>query len=134
MPSKLKAWFDKIAHLDHLNAEDHTLQRAFAVVIYHVIKANNKETEKEKQRFIEFFKNDFELDDNAIEQLHGEASQFDDDFENYLDVLKDKISAYPDVEMKLMRNLNSIVNSQNFSKEEFAVFDQVTHALFPNVA
>ncbi len=130
MSLKLKAWFDKLVHLDHLNTEDETLKRAFAVVIFHVIKADNKETDKEKQRFVEFFKDDFELKEDEIEQLHEDASQFDDHYENYLDILKEKISAYPEVEMKLMRNLNSILSSQKFSKEEFEVFEEVTQKLF----
>ncbi len=129
MPSKLREWFDELGHLDHLNVEDHTLQRAFAVVIYHVINADKIETDREKKRFSEFFLNDFGLDDLEIYKLHKEASQFDKDFDTYLDVLKEKIGAYPEVEVKLLKTLNSIMVTQKFNKEEFAEFEKIRDTL-----
>ena len=130
MPNKLKAWFDQAGRLDHLDRNDTTLQRAFAVVIYHVIKSDDAETEKEKAKFSSFFKNDFNLDDEQIDQLHEEASKFDSAFETYLAVLKEKISAYPEVELKLMQTLNSIVTSQKFNVDEYEVFEDIKKALF----
>ena len=130
MPSRLRAWFDELGHLDHLNTEDTTLQRAFAVVIHHVIKADDVETEKEKNRFASFFKNDFGMNNEQIDQLHEEASQFDGEFDTYLDVLKEKISAYPEVELKLMQTLNSMMGTHKFSPKEFAVFENIRKALF----
>ena len=130
MPSRLRAWFDELGHLDHLDTHDHTLQRAFAVVIYHVINADEIETEREKKRFREFFENDFGLNDLEIYKLHKEASQFDEDFDTYLDVLKEKISAYPGVEMKLMKTLNLIMVSQSFNEKEFTEFEKIRDALF----
>ncbi len=129
MPSKLREWFDELGHLDHLDTKDQTLQKAFAVVIYHVINADAKETEKEKKRFSRFFENDFGLNDLEIYKLHQEASQFDKDFETYLDVLKEKIGAYPEVELKLMQTLNSIMVTQTFNEKEFAEFEKIRDAL-----
>ncbi len=130
MTNKLKAWFDQVGHLDHLDRNDTTLQRAFAVVIYHVIKGNDVETAKEKEKFAKFFKNDFDLDEKQIDQLHQEASQFDGEFETYLVVLKEKISAYPEVELKLMQTLSSIVTSQKFDVNEYEAFEEIKQALF----
>ncbi|MEB8432957.1 TerB family tellurite resistance protein [Cocleimonas sp. KMM 6892] len=130
MPSKLREWFDELGHLNHLDKKDITLQRAFAVVIYHVINADKVETEKEKKRFSSFFKNDFSLDDLEIDQLHREASQFDKDFDTYLDVLKEKIGAYPEVELKLMQTLNSIMVTEGFNEKEFFEFEKIRDALF----
>ena len=129
MPSKLREWFDELGHLNHLDKKDITLQRAFAVVIYHVINADKVETEKEKKRFSSFFKNDFSLDDLEIDQLHREASQFDKDFDTYLDVLKEKIGAYPEVELKLMQTLNSIMVTEGFNEKEFLEFEKIRDAL-----
>ncbi len=129
MPSKLREWFDELGQLDHLDKKDHTLQRAFAVVIYHVINADDSETEKEKKRFSKFFENDFGLDDLEIYKLHEEASQFDKDFDTYLDVLKEKIGAYPEVELKLMQTLNSIMVTQTFNEKEFVEFEKIRDAL-----
>jgi len=130
MPKKLKAWFDQVGHLDHLDRNDTTLQRAFAVVIYHVIKGDGVETDKEKAKFSSFFKNDFDLDENQINQLHQEASNFDSEFETYLAVLKEKISAYPEVELKLMQTLNSILITQKFNVDEYEAFEDIKQALF----
>ena len=130
MPNKLKTWFDQVGHLDHLDRNDATLQRAFAVVIYHLIKSDDAETEKEKAKFSSFFKNDFDLDEKQINQLHEEASKFDGDFETYLAVLKEKISAYPEVELKLMQTLNSILTSQKFNVDEYGAFEDIKKALF----
>ena len=130
MPSKLKAWFDHVGHLDHLDKSDTVLQRAFAVVIYHVIKGDGSESVKEKAKFSSFFKNDFDLDDKQIDQLHEDASNFDKDFETYLDVLKEKISSYPEVELKLMQTLNSILTTQKFNVDEYEAFEDIRQALF----
>lgn len=130
MAIKLKAWFDELGHLEHLDRNDKTLQRAFAVVIYHVIKGDESETAKEKQKFASFFKNDFDLNDEQIDLLHEEASKFDNEFETYLTVLKDKISAYPEVELKLMQTLNSIITTQKFNVDEYGAFEDVKKALF----
>lgn len=131
MPSKLKAWFDHLGSLDHLDKKDVTLRRAFAVVIYHTIIADDIETSKEKQRFASFFKNDYGLTDEEITALYEEASRFDGDFEIYLDVLKEKITTYPEIELKLMRTLNSMMSSHGFNEKEFAVFERIKLALFP---
>lgn len=130
MPSKLREWFDELGHLDHLDVKDHTLQRAFAVVIYHVINADDIETERERKRFRDFFKNDYGLDDLGIYILHKEASKFDKDFDVYLDVLKEKIGAYPEVEAKLMKTLNSIMVTEKFNEKEYAEFEKIRDALF----
>jgi len=130
MPNKLKAWFDKVGHLDNLDRKDITLQRAFAVVIYHVIKSDDIETDREKAKFSSFFKYDFDLDEKQIDQLHEEASNFDSDFETYLAVLKEKISTYPEVELKLMQTLNSILTSQKFNVDEYGAFEDIKRALF----
>ncbi|PID46734.1 MAG: hypothetical protein CSB47_02465 [Proteobacteria bacterium] len=131
MPSKLRAWFDHLGTLEHLDREDTTLQRAFAVVIYHTITADEIETSKEKQRFADFFRQDFGLSDEQVSKLHEEASRFDSDFEVYLDVLKEKISEYPEIELKLMQVLNRMLASHSFSRREFAVFERIQQALFP---
>ena len=130
MPNKLKAWFDEVGHLDHLDRNDKILQRAFAVVIYHVIKGDDVETDKEKAKFSNFFKNDFDLNDKQIDQLHEDTSKFDSDFDTYLAVLKEKISAYPEVELKLMKTLNSIITSQKFDVDEYGAFEDIKQALF----
>ena len=130
MPSKLKAWFDHLGSLDHLDKKDITLRRAFAVVIYHTIIADDIETSKEKKRFASFFKNDFGLTDEEISELHEDASRFDGDFEIYLDVLKEKIAVYPEIELKLMQTLNGMLSSHSFNEKEFAVFEQIQQALF----
>ena len=130
MPSKLKAWFDHVGNLDHLDKSDTVLQRAFAVVIYHVIKGDGSESVKEKEKFSSFFKNDFDLDDKQVDQLHEDASNFDKDFETYLEVLKEKISAYPEVELKLMQTLNSILTTQKFNVDEYEAFEDIRQALF----
>ncbi|MGK0271749.1 MAG: putative tellurite resistance protein B-like protein [Cocleimonas sp.] len=130
MTIKLKAWFDELGHLEHLDRNDKVLQRAFAVVIYHVIKGDNIETSKEKEKFVSFFKNDFDLDEAHINQLHDEASKFNGEFETYLAVLKEKISVYPEVEVKLMQTLNSILTSQKFNVDEYGAFEDVKKSLF----
>ncbi|MEH6456530.1 MAG: TerB family tellurite resistance protein [Cocleimonas sp.] len=130
MTNKIKMWFDELGHLDHLNKKDTILQKAFAVVIYHVIKSDDIETSIEKAKFSSFFKNDFDLDEKQIDQLHEEASKFDDDFETYLAVLIEKISEYPEVELKLMQTLNSIVSSQKFNVDEYGVFEDIKKALY----
>ncbi|KAG1650293.1 Dimethlysulfonioproprionate lyase DddP [Nymphon striatum] len=56
-----------------------------------------KNLRRERKRFRDFFKNDYGLDDLDIYILHKEASQFDKDFDVYLDVLKEKIGAYPEL-------------------------------------
>lgn len=129
MPSKLREWFDNVGHLDHLDKEDETLKRAFAMVIYHVIKGDDIETVKEKKKFATFFKNDFDLNDQQVDQLHEEASQFDGDFEIYLGVLKEKISVYPEIKLKLMQILNSILTTQKFDIDEYEAFEEVKEAL-----
>ena len=130
MPSKLRAWFDHLGNLDHLDKQDATLKRAFAVVIYHTITADGVETDKEKERFASFFKYDFGLNDDQVSRLHDEASQFDGDFEIYLDVLKEKIAVYPEIELKLMQTLNGMLSSHSFNEKEYAVFERIKQALF----
>jgi len=130
MSNKLKAWFDSVSHLDHLDRQDVTLQRAFAVVIYHVIKSDDVETEKEKEKFSSFFINDFELQEDQIDQLYKEASQYDDEFETYLETLKERIFSHPEIELKLMQTLNSIISSQKFNVDEYGAFEDVKKALF----
>lgn len=131
MPSKLKAWFDHFGNLEHLDKKDTTLQRAFAVVIYHTIIADDIETSQEKERFASFFKLDFGLTDAQVGELYEEASRFDSDFETYLDVLKEKIAIYPEIELKLMQTLNRMMSSHSFNEKEYAVFERIRVALFP---
>lgn len=130
MIEELKTWFKNHQTNDTLDKEDVTLQKAFAIVINHVINANGKETRGEHQQFNAFFKYDFDLGDAQIQELHETASQFDNDFEAYLDVLKDELSDAPAVKLRLMQTIDNILQSGSVENSELDAFEQVRKALY----
>ncbi len=130
MIAELKAWFNQHQNMDGIDKHDIILQKAFAIVLYHVIKADGVETEDERKRFTSFFKHDFNLDEANIHKLHKRASTFDGKFDVYLEVLKEEISDLPSVKLTLMQNINNIMQKGKFNEQEFEVFEQIRRALY----
>lgn len=130
MIKELKDWFKHHQVNDKYNRDDTTLQKAFAIVINHVIKANNVETTGERKQFTAFFKYAFDLDDARIRELHDKASQFDSEFEAYLDVLKDELKDAPAIKLRLMQTIDNVLQSGTFDSRELEAFEQVRKALY----
>lgn len=130
MLTKLKSWLENLDQDDDLDKHDTKVQKIFAIVIFHVIKADGVESEKEKEQFSTYFEGQFELDEKAVTQLYEDVSVLEGDFDYHLKALQELIGNSPGIKVKLMHAINTLIQSDKIDDREYRVFDRIKDSLF----
>jgi len=124
MLDKLKQLFraDEETKIDKKNK---ILYASFAVVFYHVIDADGVKSLQEKEKFFNFFKNYFELEQDLVLELYNDVVELEGDLDKHLEILKEELQNFPSLKIKLMNELNSIILSDGIDDREYVVFEKV---------
>jgi len=111
---------------------DHALKRSVGALLAHIIKADNRDVEKEAPLFCRLMGEDFDCDkDEArqlLEELMGEAYDLETEVDRIARALEDdRISRY-----HLLEQLNHMIYSDTISEEDYALFERIKQRLFPD--
>jgi len=127
--SKLKVWFDSLNDNEGMDKENQILQVAFAVVLTHIIKADGIESKQEQERFSNFFKENFALETTKIEDLYNISINLEDDLSNHLNILREEMKKFPSIKIKLMHELNCLIQSDGIDNREYEEFEKIREIL-----
>ncbi len=104
---------------------------ALASLLFHVIKADGAETDKEKRKFQQIMKEQFDLQPEAIADLYRRVKASESDLTADRTTLRDRLKDAPQVRRSLMNTLNSMINIDGVSPQELEVFEQAMRVMFP---
>jgi len=109
--------------------ESNQLMESYAVVMCAVIKKDGKITEKEREKFFNFYRQEFKLEDLDIEPLFKKGIK-EKDIDKHIKKLKEISNSDSFVMMRFMQYLNDIIVSDGIEDEEYKVFERISKILF----
>lgn len=134
MFKSLQHWFDTLAEQDKLFKDDDECVRiALASVLFHIIKADARESGREKADFERILTSEFGIDRAEVADLYRDVHTLESDLQSDLATLKAHLKDNPNVRMVLMRKLNHMVSLDGVDTRELAVFNEAVALMFPEL-
>jgi len=112
------------------NPKLNALHDSFACVLCSIIKNDGQISKEERSKFDDFFKKEFDLAQDTIDQLFETTVQNELDSEKHIELLKEGFSGEMMVKARFMQYLNECVLCDGIGDEEYAVFEMVRGRLF----
>jgi len=135
MFKSLQHWFDALAEQDKLFKDaGESVRTALASVLFHVIKADARESDKEKAEFERILTGEFGIDHAAVAHLYHNVHTLESDLQTDLSTLKEHLKDNPNIRLSLMRKLNHVVSLDGVDTRELAVFNEAVALMFPELA
>jgi len=131
----LKAWFESLDADSHLfkNADDELIHTALASVLYHIIKADGEESDKEKRRFFNIMNEEFSMTETQCSNFYGYLTSLKSDLKTDLHTVSEYLKNNPQIRMSLMNKLNQLIIIDGTSSKELEIFYEAMKAIFPEV-
>ncbi len=135
MFESLKHWFDSLEKESKLfnNPEEEALHSALASVLFHIINADKQVARKEKKKFSDILKQEFELNDEQSEHLYQAAKSSTSDPHADLQTVNQYLKPNPVLRMNFMNKLNQLVDIDGVNDRELAIFYEALKLVFPEL-
>ena len=98
--------------------------KSLATIICAVIKSDKEISQKEEDRFNEFFTKELNLSSKEAQDLFKEAIN-SNNYEQHLSILKEEFKNKPMEMMKFMQFLNNTITSDGIKDSEYRVFEKI---------
>lgn len=135
MFKSLQHWFDTLSEQDKLfKDDDKYVRNALASVLFHIIKADARESEREKADFERILTSEFGVDHAEVAALYRSVHTLESDLQSDLTTLKAHLKDNPTFRMRLMQKLNHMVSLGGVDTRELAVFNEAVALMFPELA
>jgi uncharacterized tellurite resistance protein B-like protein len=129
-------WFDSLERESRLfeNGDDEVLHSALASVLYHLISADSRVSQRERRRFDAILHEEFGLADEQVSHLYERASATagDDPLED-LRTINQHLRRNPVVRMEFLRKLLHVISIDGTREEELDVFYNALREDFPDL-
>ncbi len=134
MFESLKHWFSTDHH-DHLfnHPEDAKIHVALASMLYHIMDADHRCTEKEQKLFTTILKDEFDLNDKQVGELYEYVSLLKSDLKTDLETVSEYLKDTPTVRMAFMEKLIHLINVDGIQTGELDIFYEAMATLFPDI-
>lgn len=135
MFESVKHWFESLEGDDRVfhHADDHVLHVALASLLYHIIKADRIESEKERQLFSDMLKEECGLNDDQTKHLYQRAKSLHSDVHNDLETINLYLKDNPVLRKRFMDKLNQLINIDWVRDSELETFNEALHVFFPDI-
>ena len=107
-----------------------TLQDSFATILCSIIMSDNIISEKEKKKFMGFFKDEFSLSVEEIEALFKKSMDSLANLDTHLFQLKKGLEDYPTEKARFMKYLNECIICDGVDNREYIIFEEIRSKLF----
>lgn len=135
MFDSLKHWIESIKDDSKLfqHADDEVLHSALASLLYHFISHEARHDGREKHKFDQIMKQEFELNQDQVDHLYQAARTSTGDLDVDLTTINSHLKDNPAVRMQFMRGLLQLVNIHGAHSQELQLFYQTLHKVFPDM-
>ncbi len=122
----LKAKDTKIFDKD-INHE--LIKDTLAVLMTHIMLADNKITKKENEKILGFFQQEFNMSSEETHELFNSIVENIGEFEVYLDALNRTLANDLTAKSRIMQHLNSLIICDGCIDAEYHVFETIKNSL-----
>lgn len=105
------------------------IKSTVAVLMAHIIMADKKTTEKENEKVIGFFQQEFNMSTTETHALFESIVQNIDELEKYMDTLNDLLANDITTKARVLQHLNSIIICDGCVDAEYHVFEKIRDSL-----
>ncbi len=135
MFESLGHWFDSLDGKNRLfnDVEDEKLHSALAAVLFHLIDADHKVTNREKESFAAIMKRDLDLNDDQINHLYLAAKSSTSDMHQDLHTINRYMTQNPMLRKDFMGQLLVMADIGGVHEAELKIFYEAMHEIFPEL-
>ncbi len=135
MFESLKSWFDSIQDESQLfnHPDEEAIHVALASVLYHIISADNLESENEKHKFSTIMNKEFSLTNVQISNLYSYVKALKSDLKADLLTVNEYLKDNPNQHMILMGKLNQLIALNGVKSNELEIFYEAMKVFFPQL-
>lgn len=108
------------------------IKESFAMLLAHIIKIDNRVTQKEVKLFCSLMKQDFGCNQEEAFEFLKNAVIEENNIDNYIDIINNALKDENFNKMHILEQLNHMIYTDSISSEEYAVFEKIKKILFPN--
>lgn len=130
-----KSWLNELneAAQSFNHPEDDAIHVALASLLYHIVAADQAESDKEKDRFCKLMMSEFDLNQIQIGVLYSYVKQKDFSLEEELQVINKYLKEEPVLRMRFFDKLNQLMNLDGVTDTELEVFNTAVKSVFPDI-
>jgi len=135
MFESVRMWFKKLGEETHLfeHTEDETIHVSLASLLYHIISADNLESNKEKQVFSDILQKEFHLNEEQIGMLYQNVKTLQTDFHDDLKTINEHLIQNPHLRMIFMQKLIHLMSLDGVTDNELDIFHDAMVVVFPEL-
>ena len=136
MFNSLKHWMETENKENKLfeDPDSEVLHIALASILFHIICADNLESNKEKHKFALIMKDEFDLSQEQIISLYSFVKALKSNLKSDLITIDEYLKENPNIRMTLMSKLNQLIAIDSVSNDELEIFYDAMAVVFPDVA
>jgi uncharacterized tellurite resistance protein B-like protein len=105
------------------------IKDALAILICHVIIADGIVTKQERAKIFSFFKLEFQMKQEATEELFTSILDNMNEFEEHLDILTQAVKNSVHTRAEILRHLNNIIICDGCKDSEYDIFNKILKSL-----
>ncbi|RUM73714.1 MAG: hypothetical protein DSZ11_05295 [Sulfurovum sp.] len=111
---------------------DTMLKESVAALFCHVIKADNKDVDKERPLFCRFMKQDFDCDCEEANMLLDNTLEQTFNIDTQISIISNALTNKTYQKMSILKQLNYIIIKDNLNAENYEVFEKLKKAFALN--
>jgi uncharacterized tellurite resistance protein B-like protein len=116
---------------DHNDEQE--IHIALAHLLYHIISIDNLESDREKAKFSQILKDEFDLNHEQINHLYHYVEKLNTDFHNDLNTINSHLLNNPHLRMEFMQKLIHMMSLDGVKNAELDVFYEAMKVIFPEL-
>jgi uncharacterized tellurite resistance protein B-like protein len=113
--------------------DDQAIHVALAHLLYHIISIDNLESEREKSKFSQIMKDEFDLNHDQVSHLYHYVEALNSNFHDDLETINSHLVDNPHLRMEFMQKLIHMMSLDGVSNEELDVFYEAMRVIFPEL-
>jgi len=125
----LKEWLANISEKPDVDDALEKMKTQVGVILYHVIIADEQQTDEECELFCKLFKSRFNEEETAIRQRFDQLRRLEGTLGVQVDVIKKHLSDDGKDYMELMKIVNDMINVDGIDDREYQVFSEIKKKL-----
>ncbi len=106
---------------------------ALAHLLYHIISIDNLESDREKIKFSQIMKDEFDLNHDQVSHLYHYVESLNSDFHDDLTTINAHLVDNPHLRMEFMQKLIHMMSLDGVSSAELDVFYEAMKVIFPEL-